>query len=247
MAAVATAVVFGAMTVKLTIVGLIAGGVAVAAYLYWLWSLDRALPREPADAGRGVSLPLYSNGSASVGRWGMMVFLISDAAIVASFIFAYLFLWTARPTVWPPDGSPLPGFLEPALIVASIVGAFVLFEAADRLNHRDRRLATSVCLIAAAILAGGALAMGWNWLGGLGIDPTGHSYGAAVWTLLGYMALHVAVGAAMALWCLARLALGMIDSWRCLTLRICLLWWRFTAPAAALTLLLVAGFPHVVS
>ena len=27
---------------------------------------------------------------------------------------------------------------------------------------------------------------------GLGIDPTGHGYGAAVWTLLGYMALHLA-------------------------------------------------------
>lgn len=99
----------------------------------------------------------------------------------------------------------------------------------------------------AAILAGGALAMGWSWLDGLGIDPTGHSYGAAVWTLLGYMALHVAIGAAMALWCLARLALGMIDSWRCLTLQVCLLWWRLTAPAAVLTLILVAGFPHVVS
>jgi cytochrome c oxidase subunit I+III len=61
------------------------------------------------------------------------------------------------------------------------------------------------------------------------------------------MALHVAIGAAMALWCLARLALGMIDSWRALTLRACLLWWRFTAPVAALTVLLVAGFPHVVS
>jgi cytochrome c oxidase subunit I+III len=39
----------------------------------------------------------------------------------------------------------------------------------------------------------------------------------------------------------------MIDSWRCLTLRICLLWWRFTVPAAVLTLVLVAGFPHVIT
>ena len=89
--------------------------------------------------------------------------------------------------------------------------------------------------------------VGWFWLDGLGIDPTRHGYGAAVWTLLGYMGLHVAIGAGMALWCLARLALGMIDSWRCLTLRICLLWWRFTAPVTVLVLFLVAGFPHVVS
>jgi hypothetical protein len=39
----------------------------------------------------------------------------------------------------------------------------------------------------------------------------------------------------------------MLDSWRCLTLRICLLWWRLTAPVTTLVLFLVAGFPHVVS
>jgi hypothetical protein len=37
----------------------------------------------------------------------------------------------------------------------------------------------------------------------------------------------------------------MIDSWRCLTLRICLLWWRLTGPVTVLVL--VAGFPHIVS
>ena len=39
----------------------------------------------------------------------------------------------------------------------------------------------------------------WIWLDSLRIDSTGHAYGAAVWTLLGYVAVHVAIGAAMAL------------------------------------------------
>jgi hypothetical protein len=91
--------------------------------------MDRALPREPADAGRGLALPLYSNGSASPGWWGMVVLLISDAAVIASFAFAYLFLWTARPAVWPPDGSQLPGFIQPVLISAIVIGAWLLFEA----------------------------------------------------------------------------------------------------------------------
>jgi cytochrome c oxidase subunit I+III len=244
-AALATAVVFAAMTVKLPIVGVAAGVVAAAAILSWLWSMDRALPREPVDAGRGAVLPLYSSGSGSVGWWGMAVLLISDAAVVASFMFAYLFLWTARPAVWPPVGSRLPGFVEPAAIAVAVIGAWVLFEVAERCNRRDRRLVTGLCLVASAVFAGSALVVGWRWLDDLGLSATGHSYGAAVWLLLGYMALHVTAGIAMALWCVARLALGMIDSWRCLTLRICLLWWRFTVPVAVLTLLLVAGFPHV--
>ncbi|KAB0265565.1 cytochrome c oxidase subunit I [Microvirga brassicacearum] len=247
LAATATAAGLAAGTLGLTTIAMIAGAVAAVAYLYWLWSTDRALPRQLADAGRGVALPLYSNDSQSVGWWGMVVLLISDAAVVASFAFAYLFLWTARPAIWPPAGLQLPGFLEPALISAAVAVAWVLFEVADRLNQRDRRLATSFCFIVSVVLAGGAIVIGWSWLHGLGIEATRHSYGAAVWTLLGTMALHLAIGAGMALWCLLRLGLGMIDSWRCLTLRICLLWWRFTAPVTALVLLMIAGFPHVVS
>jgi cytochrome c oxidase subunit I+III len=88
---------------------------------------------------------------------------------------------------------------------------------------------------------------GWFWLTGLGIDPSRHAYGAAVWTLVGTMDLHLILGAGMALWCVVRLLLGMINSWRCLTLRICLLWWRFTALVTVLVLMMIAGFPHVVS
>lgn len=79
------------------------------------------------------------------------------------------------------------------------------------------------------------------------MPPQAHAYGASVWALLGYLAFHLAVGAGMALWCLLRLGLGMIDAWRSLTLRLCLLWWRFTAPLTVLGLLLVAGFPHVIA
>jgi cytochrome c oxidase subunit I+III len=244
-ASLATAVALAAATLKFMMIGLAFGIVAAAAFLYWLWSMDVALPRERADAGRGVALPLYTNGNDSVGWWGMVVVLIADAAVIASLIFAYLFLWTARPAAWPPDGSQIPGFLEPIVISAATVGAYVLFEIAERANQRGRRVGTMLALVGNAILTAVILALGWFWLGRLGIDPTRHSYGGAVWTLLGYMGAHIAVGGGMALWCLVRLALGMIDSWRCLTLRICVLFWRVMAPLTLLVLLLVAGFPHV--
>jgi cytochrome c oxidase subunit I+III len=243
-AAFAAAIFFTALTVKSLPSAIGSGAVALAFLLYWMWNLDKAYPRSPADAGHGLALPLYRNDSRSVGWWAMVVLLIADASLSLSLGFAYLFLWTANPTVWPPDGSRLPGPTEPALLFACVTGAGVCFEAADRFNRHDRRLATRLCLIGAAILAVVALISGWSWLCSLAIEPTRHSYGAVVWTLLGWVAFHVAVGAAMAVWCLTRHALGMLDSWRCLTLRICLLWWRFAVPATALVLLLIAGFPH---
>ena len=244
-AALATAVAFAAMTIKWATLGWTAGAIAAAFYLYWLWTMDRGFPRELADAGRGLALPLYANGSRSVGWWGMTVLLIADAAVVASFAFAYLFLWTARPVEWPPDGSQLPGFPGAAALSALIVGAYVLFEVAEWMNAKARRGATVVCLIGSTVLAAVGVYIGMRWLAGLGIDPTQHAYGAAVWTLLGYLGAHVAIGAGMALWCVARVAFGMLDAWRSLTLRICLLWWRFTAPASVLALVLVAVFPRV--
>ncbi len=245
-AALATAVAFTAMTIKAAPLGWAAGAVAALFYLYWLWIMDRGFPREPADAGRGLALPLYANGSRSVGWWGMVVLLIADAAVLVSFAFSYVFLWTARPVEWPPDGSEAPGYLAAGGLALLVLAAYALFEAAERVNRRDRRLTAMLCLAAAAGLGLVAVYLGLRWLTGLGIDPTRHAYGAAVWTLLGFLGGHVALGAGTALWCLARLALGMMDAWRSLTLRICLLWWRFTAPATVLALFLVAGFPRVV-
>src|SRR4051794_19768751 len=130
-AAAFSAIGLAASTLKYTTIGMTFGILAAAVYLSWLWSMDRLMPRGVADAGRGVTLPLYSNDSQSVGWWGMVVLLISDAAVVASFIFAYLFLWTARPAVWPPDGSQIPDLLRPVLLSAAVVAAYALFEAAD--------------------------------------------------------------------------------------------------------------------
>ncbi|MFP5246113.1 MAG: cbb3-type cytochrome c oxidase subunit I, partial [Thermoanaerobaculia bacterium] len=243
-AALATAVFFAGLTLKLTAVAAISGALAVAMIVSWLWRLDRAYPNELADAGRGLGLPLYRNDHRSLGSWAMMVVLITDASLTISIVFAYLFLWTAKPAVWPPDGSKIPELGRPALLLALIGAAWIAFEIIERCNRCDRRAAAIAGLIAVLALSAAGVWLGWMWPGSLGIDPTKHSYGAAVCALLGWVGVHVAMGAAMALWCATRLLLGLIDSWRSVTLRVSLLWWRFTAAAALVVLVLVAGFPY---
>ena len=92
---------------------LAAGLAAAVIYLRWLWSMDAPPLREPVDAGLGLVLPLYSNGRESTGWWAMVVLLTSDATVMAAFAFAYLFLWTARPGEWLPEGLELPGLVAP--------------------------------------------------------------------------------------------------------------------------------------
>jgi cytochrome c oxidase subunit I+III len=243
-AALAIAIFFAGLTFKLTVVAIASGAVAAGMILSWLWRLDKSYPRELADAGRGPGLPLYRNDNRSLGWWAMTVLLIVDASLTISLLFAYLFLWTAKPAVWPPDGSKVPGLARPALLLALVAGAWIAFEIVERLNRRDRRAAATAGLAAVLILAVSAVTIGWTWPGTLGIDPTKHSYGAAVCMLLVWVGLHVAFGAGTSIWCLLRLLLGMIDSWRSVTLRVSLLWWRFTAAATALVLVLIAGFPY---
>ena len=242
--ALATAMFFTAMTLKLTLFGLGTGAVALGFLGYWMWNLDKAQPKALADAGRGLALPLYRNDNKSIGWWAMVVLLIVDASLTLAFVFSYLFLWTVKPAVWPPDGSQVPDLVVPAVLAGLIAGAWACFEIAERLNRRDRRPGVIAALVGVALFGSVAVLYGSTWPGSLGIDPTRHSYGAAVWLLLGWAAIHAGIGVAMAIWCVARLALGMLDSWRCVTLRVSMLWWRFTAVTTAVVLMLVAGFPY---
>jgi cytochrome c oxidase subunit I+III len=244
LSAVAMAVFFVALTFKLPVTTAMSGGAVLVLLVSWMWRLDRAHPRTPTDAGRGLSLPRYTNDGRSLGCWAMVILLIVDASLTIAILFAYLFLWTTRPAVWPPDGSLVPGVREPLVLVAVTGAAYALFEVAAWVNRHDRRALLGACLAGAVLAAATAISLAAPWPARLGIDPTRHSYGAAVWTLLLWAAIHIGIGALMALWCLLRVVAGMLDSWRSVTLRVCVLWWRFTVLATAAVLILIAGFPH---
>jgi cytochrome c oxidase subunit I+III len=165
--------------------------------------------------------------------------------VTAAFIFSYLFLWTARPALWPPDGAALPAALAPVIATLTAVGMWLLFRQAERWLRRDRPrwLVGSTLLLAAALAAGLLLAL-WVVQAGTAPDPSAGSYAASVGVLIGWAAMHVVIGLVMALWCVARLLAGMLNSWRCLTLRICTLFAGFTAATTVIVLILVAGFPY---
>ncbi|MCU1324912.1 MAG: ctaD [Bryobacterales bacterium] len=177
-----TAIFFTGLTLRLAVISVTSGAVALMFLMSWMWRLDRAYPKGLADAGRGLGLPLYLNDNRSVGWWAMVVLIITDASLTLSIAFAYLFLWTAKPAIWPPDGSQMPGIIEPFVLLGLTAGAYLLFEGAERFNRRDRRFSVGICLAGTAILASVAIAIGSAWPGSLGINPTRHSYGAAVWT-----------------------------------------------------------------
>jgi cytochrome c oxidase subunit I+III len=148
---------------------------------------------------------------------------------------------------WPsPSQSPQqgPGVLWPASGGALILAAWLLLLLARKLNAGGT-FATSAALgmsVVTAAAGAGALLMGpWR----TGLDPAAHVYPAIVWLLAIWTAMHVAVGIVMLLYLLARRWAGRLTRTHDIDLHNVTLYWHFTMLTAAVTVLVVAGFPLV--
>lgn len=83
--------------------------------------------------------------------------------------------------------------------------------------------------------------LGWEWLNLA--SPTSHAYYAVTTFLLGYLALHALLAAAMAGFSLLRWRHGFISPRRSLGLRVPRLWPGYTAVVSSIGLGLVHGLP----
>src|SRR5690606_39348496 len=96
--------------------------------------------------------------------------------------------------------------------------------------------------------AGLALAVAACWalvmaMRATGLDPTRHAYDATVSLLLGWTVLHLAVGALMQAYCIARRLAGRLGPGHDSDIRNTALYWHFAAITVVVTVATVAGFP----
>lgn len=218
---------------------------ALATILYWLWTGTAKIPeKESKDVGLGLTLPLYASGPASVGWWGMLITMLGDFTAYVCLVFAYFFFWTIHED-FPPDPSPGPGVVWPAIAALSITVSWVLTLLCRRWNRRDRARSFyggSVIAVIAA-LAGIAALLAGPWLTKL--DPTSHVYAATVWILVAWTAVHVGVGVVMQLYCVARRLAGRMTGRHDIDIGNVVLYWHFAELTAAITIAVIVGFPLV--
>jgi cytochrome c oxidase subunit I+III len=243
-AALLTALFFAALTLKLMLTGLVTGIGALVCFGLWFWSLDRTELAE-VDVGRGVILPTYLNDTASHGWWAIAITIIADAAIATALIFSYFFLWSVNSASWPPPGIGAPDVTLAVLTGLVALAAWALFELSRRMVERGSALA-AVMLGLSALLGVAALVAGFAFAAEMAIAPTAHAYSAIVATLLGYGAVHLGMGIVMALWCIARIAAGLLYPGHTMTLQLCIGWWRLTLASGALILLIITGYPYAI-
>jgi cytochrome c oxidase subunit I+III len=236
--------IFG--TFSLWTLALVSLGLAVAVISVWLWTGTAHRPEKAEkDVGLGLKLPLYVSGPASIGWWGMLITLLADLTAFICLVFGYFFFWTVHDD-FPPENAAGPGVFWPVVGVVLTLGAWALTLLGRRWNQRDWGAGCYAGLLGGAALALGA---GAALIAGpyvTGLDPTRHVYGATVWLLVLWTAVHVALGVLMQLYCVARRIAGHMTARHAIDLGNVALYWHFTLFMAVITVLVVAGFPRVV-
>ena len=217
---------------------------SVVVIAVWLWTGSAEIPEKHDKAiGLGLTLPLYASGSDSVGWWAMFITMLAVFSAFVSLVFGYFFYWTLHED-FPPAGAGADWLWPTVAMIASGV-AWLATLGAYRWNAADRRpgfyLALLVAIISSAA-AGAALVAG-PWFSKL--DPTAGVYPAMVWLLVIWSALHLAVGVVMHLYCAARRLAGRMTARYDMDIANVMLYWHFAAATVAITVAMIAGFPHL--
>ena len=134
-AAIGTAGFFLLLTVKLVLLAFAFGIAAVVATVWWLWGTDQPPHAATAKIGEGVDVPVGARRAATPAWWAMVVLLVVDGTVFASFVFAHVHV-SLLADVCPPPGAALPALHWPLLAGALLVaGSLAVALAGGRLQR----------------------------------------------------------------------------------------------------------------
>lgn len=165
--------------------------------------------------------PESSAVPAGTYRFGMVMFLISEAMLFAGLIGAYIVLRWSQGLAWPPEGAPDIGLTWPpsplnlvmignTIVLLGSSGLFVLAERAYRRQGKSASLWLLATILAGSLFLG---VQAWEWAHlhheGLWFDTFG-IYGSCFFVVTGFHGFHVFVGLLLMVWCLVRHFIGTL-------------------------------------
>ncbi|MEI8311922.1 MAG: heme-copper oxidase subunit III [Verrucomicrobiota bacterium] len=157
---------------------------------------------------------IHHGASPATCKFGMIIFLFSEAMLFAGLIAGYFVLrWTAtgfpwQPgSAWPPDASlpHLPVFLTSINTIFLVSSSFTFHFSEAQVQKGKSGLG----LLALTILLGATFVViqGFEWVHlyreGLWFDKGG-IYGSSFFVITGFHGMHVAIGVLLIVWCFLR-------------------------------------------
>jgi cytochrome c oxidase subunit III len=175
-----------------------------------------------------LDLPVGSMGRHANGWWGMIMLIVTEAALFGYLLFAYYYLAVQHGREWLP--AVLPGWKwSIPETIALLLSAAVVWAAERRLIRNGSDLCLVLMLIAAALLGVVFLVLeAFDWVSE-SFTPYTDSCGSLFFAITGIHFLHLFVGVlilfVLALWA----GLGYFDRRRTAVLMTGALYWYFVS------------------
>jgi heme/copper-type cytochrome/quinol oxidase subunit 3 len=165
----------------------------------------------------------------TTGTMGMLLFILTEATLFATFLVSYFFLRFQSTPRWPPEGIETPTLLLPSIMTVILLSSSVPMHIADAGIRRGSRLRLRLGLLASFVL-------GATFLGLQAVEyveklreftPQTNAYGSLFFMITGFHGAHVAVGLLLNLWVQIQAGRGFYGPDRHLTVRNVALYWHF--------------------
>jgi len=170
-------------------------------------------------------LPVAAKGKNSVGWWGTLCLIATEASLFAYLLFSYYYIAVQRGPAWSPEPHPSIKLSGPntLILLASSVAVWWGEEGAKR-GERGRQLTG----LGAGVLLGLVflVVQGFEWKAkSYGLD-TG-SYGSLFFVITGFHMAHVVVGVAVLIAVFTWSAAGYFTARRHAPVSIAAVYWHF--------------------
>lgn len=165
----------------------------------------------------------------TTGTMGMLLFILTEATLFATFLVSYFFLRFQSTPRWPPDGIETPTLVLPSIMTVILLSSSVPMHIADAGIRRGSRLRLRLGLLVSFVL--GAIFLGLQAVEYVEklreFTPQTNAYGSLFFMITGFHGAHVAGGLLLNLWVQIQAGRGFYGPARHLTVRNVALYWHF--------------------
>ncbi|MER5333725.1 heme-copper oxidase subunit III [Micromonospora sp. NPDC002717] len=135
----------------------------------------------------------------SIGWWGMVMFVATEATLFAYLLGSYFYLRFQHGSPWPPDGIAEPALLRPLVMTAVLLPSSLPLIWAERGIRAGRRRRLNIGVAATLLLGLTFLALQATEYAELlrEFTVTTNVYGSLFYVITGFHGLHVLVGLTM--------------------------------------------------
>jgi heme/copper-type cytochrome/quinol oxidase subunit 3 len=166
----------------------------------------------------------------SVGWWGMVMLVVTDAILFAGLLGSYFYLRFQYGPQWPPDGIDKPDLLKPLVMTALLLPSSLPMVWAEHGIRRGQRWRLRSGLAATLVLGAAFLILQASEYAEKlpKFTMTTDIYGSLFYVTTGFHGMHVLVGLTMVTWLLAAsVQAGSFGVHRHERLRNAAIYWHF--------------------